>query len=71
MSIQIYKLKEKADALAERYENLQQQWEEQLQMEEELKEMDLFTKSLEFIIEKAHELGLVFENELIFKENDE
>lgn len=71
MSIQIYKLKEKDKLLAEREENLMQQLEEELQREEELKELDLYTRSMEYIKEMANSLGLVFENEIIFKESGE
>jgi len=71
MSIQIYKLKEKADLLAEREEHLMQQLTEEMQREEELEELDLYTKSMEYIKDMANKLGLVFENEIIFKENDE
>ena len=71
MSVQIYKLKEKADALAEREENLQQELEEEQLPEEELEEFDLYTKSMEYIKDMANKLGLVFENEIIFKENGE
>ena len=71
MSIQIYKLKEKDDALAEREENLLQQLEDEQLREEELEELDLYTKSMEYIKDMANKLGLVFENEIIFKENGE
>ena len=71
MSIQIYKLKEKDKLLAEREEHLMQQLEEELQREEELKELDLYTRSMEYIKEMANKLGLVYENEIIFKENGE
>ncbi|MBQ2902612.1 MAG: septum formation initiator family protein [Agathobacter sp.] len=71
MSIQIFKLKEKADLLAEREENLMQQLTEEIQREEELEELDLYTKSMEYIKDMANKLGLVFENEIIFKESDE
>ncbi|MBQ3558665.1 MAG: septum formation initiator family protein [Agathobacter sp.] len=71
MSIQIFKLKEKADLLAEREENLMQQLTEEMQREEELEELDLYTKSMEYIKDMANRLGLVFENEIIFKESDE
>lgn len=71
MSIQIYKLKEKDASLAEREENLMQQLTEEMEREEELEELDLYTKSMEYIKEMANKLGLVFENEIIFKENDE
>ena len=71
MSIQIYKLKEKDDILAEREQNLMQQLEEELQREEELKELDLYTRSMEYIKDMANKLGLVYENEIIFKESGE
>lgn len=71
MSIQIYKLKVKDELLAEREQNLMQQLEEQMQREEELKELDLYTRSMEYIKDMANKLGLVYENEIIFKESDE
>ena len=71
MSIQIYKLKEKDKLLAEREELLTQQLTEEQLREEELEEFDLYTKSMEYIKDMANKLGLVFENEIIFKESDE
>ena len=71
MSIQIYKLKEKDKLLAEREEMLMQQLDEELLREEELEELDLYTKSMEYIKDMANKLGLVFENEIIFKESGE
>lgn len=71
MSIQIYKLKEKDKLLSEREENLMQQLTEEVEREEELKELDLYTKSMEYIKDMANKLGLVFENEIIFKESGE
>lgn len=71
MAIQIYNLKEKDDFLAEREQNLMQQLEEELKREEELKELDLYTRSMEYIKDMANKLGLVYENEIIFKESGE
>jgi len=71
MSIQIYKLKEKDDLLAEREENLMQQLTEEMLREEELEKLDLYTRSMEYIKDMANKLGLVYENEIIFKENGE
>ena len=71
MAIQIYNLKEKDDFLAEREQNLMQQMEEELKREEELKELDLYTRSMEYIKDMANKLGLVYENEIIFKESGE
>ena len=71
MSIQIYKLKEKDELLKEREESLMQQLEEEIQREEDLKELDLYTRSMEYIKDMANKLGLVYENEIIFKESGE
>ena len=71
MSIQIYKLKEKDELLKEREEGLMQQLEEEIQREEDLKELDLYTRSMEYIKDMANKLGLVYENEIIFKESGE
>ena len=71
MSIQIMKLKEKDDLLAERETMLQQQLADEEERAEELEDLDLYTKSMEYIKEMANKLGLVFENEIIFKESGE
>lgn len=71
MSIQILKLKEKDDMLAEREAMLEQQLTDEMERAEELEELDLYTRSMEYIKEMANKLGLVFENEIIFKESDE
>lgn len=71
MSIQIYKLKEKDELLADREQNLQEQLEGETQRAEEIKELDLYTKTMEYIKEMANKLGLVSDNEIIFKESDE
>jgi cell division protein DivIC len=71
MSIQIYKLNEKDKMYAEREQNLLEQLAEEESRAEELKEMDLYTKSVEYIKDMANKLGLVFENEIIFRESGE
>lgn len=71
MSIQIYKLKEKDALLKEREEALEEQLTEEMLREEELEELDLYTRSMEYIKDMANKLGLVYENEIIFKESDE
>lgn len=71
MSFQIYKLKEKDKILAEREAMLQQQLTEELERAEELEDLDRYTRSMEYIKEMANRLGLVFENEIIFKESGE
>ncbi len=71
MSIQIYKLKEKDELLSEIEQNRKDQLAELLAFAEELEELDLYTQTMEYIKEMANKLGLVLDNEIIFKENDE
>ena len=71
MSMQIYKLKEKDALLSEREQNLQEQLADEQQRAEELEELSFYTKSMEYIKEMANKLGLVKDNEIIFKESDE
>lgn len=71
MSVQIYKLKQRDDLYAEREENLMQQLEDEQERASELEEMDLYTKSVEYIKDMANRLGLVFDNEIIFKESND
>ena len=71
MSIQIYKLKEKDALLADREQNLQEQLENESQRAEEIEELNLYTQTIEYIKEIAYKLGIISENEIIFKENDE
>ncbi len=71
MSIQILKLKEKDELLQEREQTLEQQLADEEQRAEELKDLDLYTRSMEYIKDMANKLGLVFENEIIFKESGE
>ncbi len=71
MSIQIFKLKEKDKMLLEREQTLEQQLVEEEQRAEELKELDLYTRSMEYIKDMANKMGIVFENEIIFKESSE
>ena len=71
MSIQIYKLKEKDALLADREQNLQEQLENESQRGEEIEDLNLYTQTIEYIKEIAYKLGIISENEIIFKENDE
>lgn len=71
MSIQIFKLKQKDKLLIEREQNLEQQLVQEEQRAEELKELNLYTGSMEYIKDMANKMGLVFENEIIFKESGE
>jgi len=71
MSIQIFKLREKDQLLTDREKNLSEQLSEELQRSEELGDLEKKVNSAEYIKEMAHKLGLVFENEIIFKESSE
>lgn len=71
MSVQIFRLKQKDEMLSERKAALEQQLAEEQARAEELEDLDLYTKSVDYIKEMANKLGLVFENEIIFKESDE
>ena len=71
LGMQIYKLKEKDDLLSEREENLKDQLAQESERAEELEKLDLYTQTMEYIKEMANKLGLVLDNEIIFKENDE
>lgn len=71
MSIQIFKLKEKDDQLADREANLESQLQEELERSEDIEELQKKVNSVEYIKEMAHKMGLVFENEIIFKESGE
>lgn len=71
MSIQIYKLKEKDDILADREQNLQEQLADETERAEEIEELNRHMQSIDFIREWAHKLGIISDDEIIFKENDE
>lgn len=71
MSVQIYRLKQKEAIYAQREQNLLEQIADETQREEELEELNSYTKSMEYIKDMANKMGIVFENEIIFKESDE
>ena len=71
MSIQIYKLKEKDKTLAEREQNLQEQLADETERAEEIEELNQHMQSIDFIREWAHKLGIISDDEIILKENDE
>lgn len=71
MSVQVYKLKEKDKMYAEREQALLEQLEAESERAEELEEMSLYTKTKNYIKDMANKFGLVFDNEIIFKESDE
>lgn len=71
MSIQIYKLKEKDKLLADREQNLQEQLADETERAEEIEDLNRHMQSIDFIREWAHKLGIISDEEIIFKENDE
>ena len=71
MSVQIYKLKQKDEMYAQREQNLLELLAEESERAEELEKMSLYTQSTDYIKDMANKLGLVFENEIIFKESGE
>ncbi len=71
MGIQIYRVKQKDDAYAAAERELLQQMEEETQRSQELDEQEAHMNSDEYIQEKANELGLVHENQILFKESGE
>lgn len=71
MAVQIYRVKQKNDAYAERLEELQTQYEEETQRAVDIDELEEYMKSDDYIEDTAKsKLGFAYENEIIFKETD-
>lgn len=72
MSAQIYKLKEKDEAYAVQYEELKKQYDAESERAEEIEGLAEDMQSQEYIEDVAKsKLGLVYDNEIIFKEKEE
>ena len=71
MTVQIYKLKQQDEIYAEKEEELMDQIAQEEDRATELEEMNLYTKSIEYIKDMANRLGLIFGKEIIFKEDSE
>ncbi len=72
MAVQIYQMKQKDEAYAAQEDLLQEQYEEETQRAEELVELEAYMQSDEYIEDTAkNRLGLVYDNEIIFKETQE
>lgn len=72
MSTQIYKLKEKDEAYAVQYEELKKQYDAESERAEEIEELAEDMQSQEYIEDVAKsKLGLVYDNEIVFKEKEE
>jgi cell division protein DivIC len=69
MSVQIVKLKQKVELQEEQIEELNENLAEESERESELLELEESMKDTQFIEDQAKsKLGLVYENEIIFKE---
>ena len=72
MSTQIYKLKEKDEAYAVQYEELKKQYDAESERAEEIEGLAEDMLSQEYIEDVAKsKLGLVYDNEIVFKEKEE
>lgn len=72
MSTQIYKLKEKDEAYVVQYEELKKQYDAESERAEEIEGLAEDMQSQEYIEDVAKsKLGLVYDNEIIFKEKEE
>ncbi|MEE1102229.1 MAG: septum formation initiator family protein [Agathobacter sp.] len=72
MSTQIYKLKEKDEAYAVQYEELKKQYDAESERAEEIEGLAEDMQSQEYIEDVAKsKLGLVYDNEIVFKEKEE
>ncbi len=71
MSFNILKLYQKNQEYTSRQEELEKEVEREEERQEELQAYEEFTKTIEYVEQVAREkLGLVFENEIIFKSDD-
>lgn len=72
MGIQIFRLNQKLAEKEEQLQLLQEQYEEETQRTSELEELEAYMQSDEYIEEMAKsKLGLVYDDEIIFKESEE
>ncbi len=72
MGIQIFRLNQKLAEKEEKLQLLQEQYEEETQRTSELEELEAYMQSDEYIEEMAKsKLGLVYDDEIIFKESEE
>lgn len=69
MSIQVYRLKERDKELAQKEAAAVEALEKETQRADDIAELEDHMQSESFIVEMAHKLGLVFDDEIIFKES--
>ena len=71
MSVQIVKVYQKDQEYISRQEELVQQLEDESERAEDLKEYEAYTKSQQYVEDTAKsKLGLAYDNEIIFKDQD-
>ncbi len=72
MSVQIVKIYQKDQEYINRQEALEQEYAEEMDRKNEIKEYDRYTQSREYVEDIAKsKLGLLYGNEIIFKEQKE
>lgn len=72
MSVQIVKLKQKDEKYIANEQEKQQQLDDEQARATELQELEEYMNSEEYIVDTAHSVfGLVFDNEIIYKEKKE
>ena len=72
MSVQIFKLRAKNEEYVKKEADLLQQYEDETERASEIDELEVYMKSDEYMEYIAHtKLGLAYDNEIIFKENEE
>lgn len=71
MAVQIYRIKQKDNEYAAREQDLMREYQEETERAAELDELEAYMSSAEYIENIAKsKLGLVYENEIIFKEQE-
>lgn len=72
MSVQIVKLKQKVEVQNEQIEELNEKLTAESERAEEIKQLEESMQDTQFVEEQAKsKLGLVYENEIIFKEKED
>lgn len=71
MSVQIYRLRQKDKQYAQTQQKLEEQLADETQRQQEIEDMNQNKDAIEYVIEWAHKLGFTFDDEILFKENDE
>lgn len=71
MSVQIVRMYQKDQEYAARQAELEAEWEEETARQEELEDYEAYTKSQQYVEDVAKsKLGLAYDNEIIFKEEN-